>query len=213
MYATFRTRPLDLSEKIYEMLAEDTKNAYKFQEYIIRRAKEDFGRSNFNLFGIAISELPQRIIFKVPQYINYGVWSFVGLCTLFAIVGAIHGFVYWGADCIRISGIIYFGLYTWDFYSDIVFDLELLNYPDTQYLFYLCTAFIAIPWIANMYSLSKYQQKWCKDDAIRERVYSWFVSWQRLTYALAAISGSAFGTVELANSYVFGMDFFLYGFK
>jgi len=74
-----------------------------------------------------------------------------------------------------------------------------------------CTAFIVIPWIANMVSLSKYQQRWCKDDAIRERVYSWFVSWQRLTYALAAISGSAFGTVELANSYVFGMDFFCMG--
>ena len=158
-----------------------------------------------------MGSLPEKLFFRAPLYISLAVWIFTGGCALFAIIGAIHGFWYWGADCIRISGIIYFGLYFCDFYSDIVFGLELLNYEGTQILFIACCAFIVIPWIANMISLSKYQQRWCKDDAIRERVYSWFVSWQRLTYALAAISGSAFGTVELANSYVFGMDFFCMG--
>ena len=205
--STYRSN-VDKAEKIYDLL---TENPEEFIENVQRRAKENYGRYNFKVYGVGIDALPRRIKFKVPLYVSYGVYAFVGCCVLFAIIGSVHGFVYWGADCIRMSGIVYFGLYTWDFYSDIVFDLELLNYDDTEILFYLCTAFIAIPWISNMISLSKYQQKWCKDDAIRERVYSWFVSWQRLTYALAAISGSAFGTVELANSYFFGADFFCMG--
>ena len=117
-------------------------------EYIENRAQIDYGRNNFNLSGIAVGPLPQRILFAVPKAMTYGVYGFVVLCTLFAIVGSIHGFVYWQADCIRMSGIVYFGLYTWDFYSDIVFDLELLNWQhlgvEIIVMFYICTAFIAV---------------------------------------------------------------------
>merc|ERR1712176_478408 len=138
MYATFRTNPLSKAEKIYDMMNNKI-NAEKFMKYVDRRAQEDHGRYNFETFGIAVSKLPQRIIFQVPRYISYAVYGFVVFCTVFAIAGAIHGFVYWGADCIRISGIVYFGLYTWDFYSDIVFDLELLNHDGTEIMFYMCT--------------------------------------------------------------------------
>eukprot|EP01084_Bolivina_argentea_P229875 387881_1 len=102
------------------------------------------------------------------EIICYAVYGFVALCVLLALAGAIHGFVYWGADCIQISGIIYFGLHVAEFYINIVFDLELLNHPDHLYLFYLYSAFIVISWIANMISLRKHQNIWCKDDAIRE---------------------------------------------
>ena len=165
----------------------------------------------YAFYSAPLTKTPE---WAVPIVLNFVVYGFVGFCVLFAIVGAIHGFGYWKADCIRISGIIYFGLYTWDFYSDIVFCLSLYDCDDCpRTLFYADAAFVVVPWIANMIALSRYQNKWCKDETIRERVYQWFVSWQRLTYALAALSGSAFGTVELANVCFFSLFFFFFFFN
>ncbi len=45
----------------------------------------------------------------VPLYASYSVYAFVTLCVVFALAGGVHGFVYWGADNVRISGIILFG--------------------------------------------------------------------------------------------------------
>jgi len=210
MYATFESSNAQRAQQMYDVLTQN-ENALHFMTCVEDRARRLFNRGGFRLDGIAVGDLPQRARFVIPQYITWAIFGFIGFCTLFSIVASIHGFVIWNADCIRMSGIVYFALYTWDFYSDIVFDLELLNYEGTRVMFGVCTAFIIIPWIANIASLSRYQQLWCKDDAIRERVYSWFVSWQRLIYVLAALSGSAYGTIELANSYFFGLDFFSMG--
>ncbi|ETO34419.1 hypothetical protein RFI_02676, partial [Reticulomyxa filosa] len=103
------------------------------------------------------------------------------------------------------------GLYAWDFYANLIFDLNLLNYPDLLWLFYLSICFLMIAWLSNLMSLSRYQSKWTRDFTVRERVYQWFLTWQRLLYACTALSGSAFGTVELANSFLFGFDFFCMG--
>ncbi|ETO17651.1 hypothetical protein RFI_19669, partial [Reticulomyxa filosa] len=102
-------------------------------------------------------------------------------------------------------------LYAWDFYADIIFDLNLLNYSHLRWLFYVSLIFLVVPWVSNLISLSRYQNKWTRDYSVRERVYQWFITWQRLLYALTALTGSAFGTVELANSFVFGLDFFCMG--
>lgn len=209
-YADYVHDLLDFFSKDYMLFASYRlqclyKEYPEFDEDLIRAYKG---------YALYVAPLVEPVPWGVPAIMSYAVGGFVGCCFLLAIVGWIHGYWCWKADCIRVSGLIYFGFYTWDFYSDIVFALSLTNYYDDgvpKYLFYISIGFIVVPWLANMLALSRYQNKWCKDESIRERVYQWFVSWQRLTYALAALSGSAFGTVELANSYIFGFDFFCMG--
>lgn len=174
----------------------------------------DNNNVQFKGYAYYVSSLKKSKAWQVIFVLNNMIYGFVIFCIIAAIIGATHGILYWKADCVRVSGIICFGLYTWDFYSDIVFSLTLYDCPDCpKLLFQASLAFVVLPWVANMFALSRYQNKWCKDASVRERVYNWFVKWQRLTYALAAISGSAFGTVELANVCVLRLIFQLIHFK
>ena len=184
-----------------------------FLTMINRRMNEDIGLPYFRVNEIAINDLSTSEWITVPYYISLSVYAFIGICLITAFIGTIHGFLIWKADCIRITGLLYFGIYVWDIYSDIVFSIDILNYRNDglMYLFYISISFIILSWITNMYALWKYQSIWCKDETINERVYQWFLSWQRLTYTATAISGSAFGTIELANCYFFGWDFFCMG--
>lgn len=197
----------DWFKLIHEILAKDQNQA----RIVMNADMPTRDRPSFDAFSSRLQAL-REYWFGAPAIAAWVVLGFVIFAITFAIIGAVHGFGFWHADNVRISGIILFALYTSDFYTDIVFCLNLINYYNRwAYMFWLTVVFIVVPWGMNMVALSRYQNKWCEDETVRERVYQWFVHWQRLLYALAALSGSAFGTVELANSYVFGYDFFCMG--
>ena len=55
MYATFRTNPLSRAEKIYNILTND-QYGQRFQDLIVRRAQEEYGRSSFEVFRYEVTE-------------------------------------------------------------------------------------------------------------------------------------------------------------
>ena len=133
-------------------------------------------------------------------------------CVVFAIIVIYHDFCYWKADCTRIAGIVRFGSYILDFWSDVVFTLSLINCNKcNKSLLWSGLVFIILPYLWNIVLLSRYQNIWCKDATIRERLYIWFVSYQCSIYVLTILTGSAFATVELCNSYALGIDFLCMG--
>lgn len=119
---------------------------------------------------------------KIPDYVAIFVYSIVGLCVILAALGMIHAYVI-KADNIRISGCIYLGLYTLDFYSDIVFSIEILSvivFYDNSYqrieakidiLWVYCMLvfswiFMIVPWVANMKQLLSFEEQWCDDPIV-----------------------------------------------
>ena len=90
-----------------------------------------------------------------------------------------------GADNVRVMGIVYFGIWTWDFMSDLIFAMRTAEQGYfTQCVF--STAFVVVPWCLNMRKLIVTQSKWSHDPTIKERVNGFL-----LHYNLA--SRSCFG--------------------
>ena len=154
----------------------------------------------------------------MPSWTRWIVYSFIAFCVLLALIGSIHAMCI-GADNIRISGCIYFAVYTFDFYSDIIFSLEILNailiydgsinelnFKFKLILFILSWLFIIIPWIVNMRQLITNEAKWCLDPIIGDKIRSWLIDWSIFLNVIAATCGSAFGAVEFCNSNLFSYD-------
>ena len=69
---------------------------------------------------------------------------------------------------------IFFALYTWDFYSDIMFMVRLGD-ANEWILFAISMVFIFIPWIMNLVQLFQAQKKWTTDKSVQEGVRGWFI--------------------------------------
>ena len=141
--------------------------------------------------------------------ITYGLYGFMTFCVLLAILASIHAHVI-GADNVRVMGIVYFGIWGWDFVSDVIFAARTAE-QGYYYQTIASTTFIIIPWCLNMRQLFKQEQKWCNDPTIKHRVNSWMFDHSILLILLAGFSGSAFSAVEICNSQAFGLDFFIMG--
>ena len=146
---------------------------------------------------------------KTAINIQYGLYVFMGLCVLLAILGSIHGYIT-GADNIRVIGIIYFGLWTWDFGSDVLFAARAGD-QGFYGLSIISFIFIIIPWSLNMRQLFMNEQKWSIDPTIKDRVTYWMVHYNNMLIVLTAISGSCFSAIEFVNSRIFSHDFFNMG--
>merc|ERR1712241_1127180 len=104
---------------------------------------------------------------------------------------------------IFVSSILLFGLYTWDFYSDILFSIEVWvqydlsnndarNDTETTYLwlFIFCIVFLVVPVLTGLSSLFRFQDKWTKDPSIGDRVKGWNRDWSTYLLFLTVMSGS-----------------------
>ena len=122
------------------------------------------------------------------------------VAALCAKIYAIHV----GADYVRPMRIIIFGLYTWDFISDVIFAARALQ---QKYFVQggLSVAFVIIPWIVNIVLLIKSQNRWIQDSAIKYAVSSWLLKYDKKLIFLTMFCGSAFAAIELCNSRAFGV--------
>ncbi len=91
---------------------------------------------------------PPDLLEETAVRISYFMYAFMGFCGGLAIAGRFYARKV-GADNVRVMGVVYFGIYTWDFFSDVVFDARLAQ-REAWILFACSTLFVLIPYILNM---------------------------------------------------------------
>ena len=102
--------------------------------------------------------------------------------------------------------IILFGIWTWDFISDILFVFRM--YDKSYYIECILSGiFVIIPWILNIIQLIKIENMWTNDNSIKYVISRWLLKNNKKLFLLTIICGSAFAPVELCNSRAFGMYF------
>ena len=146
---------------------------------------------------------------KIVRALKWIIYIFIGLCLITAIAGKAYAKKI-GSDNVKPFGILFFSLYTWDFYSDIMFCARLGD-AEQWTLFIVSCLFIFIPWIMNMIQLFRAQKKWTQDKSVQEGVRGWLIDWSIILVVAVCVSGNSFGAIELANSNLFGMDLFSMG--
>ena len=87
-----------------------------------------------------------------------------------------------GADNLAYMSIFLFAIYTWDFFSDIFFSLEVFDRAGevsqekaVRYyvLLGLCVLFIVLPMVLNLRNLLLFQTKWQSDPLHADRYRAW----------------------------------------
>ena len=153
----------------------------------------------------------------LPLLITYILYGICGFIVIFGIVGRLHSDCI-GGDNIRISGCIYFAFWTLDFYSDIIFSIEMISFGINNrnifavwILVICCYLFIILSWSLNMKNLIQYEEIWSQNEIIGESVHIWLIDWSVWLNGLTAFSGSSFGSLELCNTNFFGYDPFCMG--
>ena len=142
----------------------------------------------------------------VVTVLRWTIYVFIAICLAMAVLGKFHAKKR-KADNVKPWGILWFSLYTWDFYSDILFVVRLAEYSVNKeehanivwWLFAASALFILVPWTLNLFQLFRAQKKWTTDETVQEGVRGWFVDWSIVLVLAVALSGSSFGAVELAN--------------
>ena len=126
---------------------------------------------------------PKSLVAKyIVLALRWTIYVFMMLCLIAAILGRMHA-KKMKADNVKPCGIFWFSLYTWDFYSDILFVVRLAEYSVNKeehadivwYLFAASAVFIVVPWLLNLLQLFRAQKKWTTDSAVQEGVRGWFV--------------------------------------
>eukprot|EP00485_Elphidium_margaritaceum_P016189 CAMPEP_0202732606 /NCGR_PEP_ID=MMETSP1385-20130828/187748_1 /ASSEMBLY_ACC=CAM_ASM_000861 /TAXON_ID=933848 /ORGANISM="Elphidium margaritaceum" /LENGTH=929 /DNA_ID=CAMNT_0049398929 /DNA_START=243 /DNA_END=3032 /DNA_ORIENTATION=+ len=170
-------------------------------------------------FTIKPEPPPKSLIARIiVDILRYAIYVFIACCLLTAIIGKWHAKSI-QADNVKPWSIFWFALYTWDFYSDLLFSVRLLEYcinKERQYhvvwwIFAASSLFVVIPWVLNLRQLIKAQKKWTTDSTIQEGVRGWFIDWSIVLVVAVALTGSSFGAIELANSNLFGHELFCMG--
>ncbi|ETO28981.1 hypothetical protein RFI_08145 [Reticulomyxa filosa] len=146
----------------------------------------------------------QDVVAQSATSITYAVYAFVALCCITAVLAKIHE-AYMGTDTLRSAGLVFFGLYAWDFYSDAVFIVRLAQ-VGAWYLFLVGMAFLVIPYVLNLKHLLAFQKQWMADPAMSERLTSWLINYSRFLISTTMISGSVFAAIELFNTNLFGLE-------
>ena len=102
-----------------------------------------------------------------------------------------------------------------DWYSDVVFTFTLVDCSREEaiYLFVISFCLLAFPLIFNVWWLVKNQHRWETDIAVGPRLNGWLRRWRPYLFGGTILSGSAFGTVNLCNSNMFGYPLFRMGLK
>ena len=148
----------------------------------------------------------RKIGLYLSDYLMYGVMF---ICIIFAIAAWLHALCK-GYDCINITAVIVYAIYSWDFYADVVFCAHLA----TDQYFWLAIASAAcvlVPLVTQFGTLLIYQDQWVRDELIKEKVSGWLVVWSRRLWLFSFLSGSAYGAIELLNSNIFALQFFSMG--
>ena len=134
---------------------------------------------------------------KLVEALKYIIYVFIAICLVVSILGKMYAKRI-GSDNVKPFKILFFALYTWDFYSDILFSVRLSD-AQLWILFIISMAFIFIPWIMNLIQLFQAQKKWTTDKSVQEGVRGWFIDWSIILVVAVCISGNSFGAIELAN--------------
>ena len=146
---------------------------------------------------------------KIVIVFQFFIYIFIGICLLLSVGGRVYAKKI-GSDNVKAFGILFFSLYTWDFYSDIMFCVRLVDAKQWE-LFGIGLMFIFIPWAMNLVQLFREQKKWTSDPLTKEKVTGWLISYNIILIFAVIVSGNSFGAVELANSNLFAIDLFSMG--
>ena len=147
--------------------------------------------------AVAVVAAAQSVWDKVVGALKWVIFVFIGLCFATSIVGKAYSKQI-GSDNVNSFKILFFALYSWDFYSDIMFCARLADAAE-WILFALSLLFIVVPWSANLVQLFRAQKHWTMDSSVQEGVRGWLVDWSVVLVIAVIFSGNSFGAVELAN--------------
>ena len=150
--------------------------------------------------------------------VTYTIYGFVGFVVLIAIVvGFIQSYA-WDVT-IFLGCILLYGLYTCDFYSDIMFSIQLYNHSfnndgKTTNIFWFFIAslvFLLFPVLGSIASYLRTQSNWESDASIGDRVRGWLRDWSTYLLFLTLLSGSSFAAINMVNCRLFGHPLFCMG--
>eukprot|EP01083_Nonionella_stella_P085076 235656_1 len=148
-----------------------------------------------------------RSIYKFLQWIFSGI---LGVACLFVITAYIHSWIVWNED-ICIGNAIFFCFATFDWYSDILFTFSIPVEYIWLWLISFCLLFF--PLVGNVAWLVSQQKLWEQDAAMGARVKAWMIRWRPFLYSMTIISGSAFGSINVCNSNMWGYPLFRMGLR
>ena len=148
-----------------------------------------------------VSEAETSVGEVVVDTLKYSIYVFIAICLVMSIGGKAYS-KQLGSDNVKAFGMLFFSLYTWDFYSDVMFNIRLADEEEWT-LFTVGMLFIFVPWFMNLFQLFQAQKKWTTDMTIQEGVRGWFVDWSIVLVIAVVISGNSFGAIELANVCMF----------
>ena len=134
---------------------------------------------------------------QIVAVLKWIIYVFIGICLVTAMAGKLYAKRI-GSDNVRAFGILFFSLYTWDFYSDIMFCVRLADAAE-WWLFGIGLMFIFVPWAMNVAQLFQAQNRWMTDASVQEGVQGWLIDWSIVLVVAVALSGNSFGAIELAN--------------
>ena len=135
--------------------------------------------------------------------LTFGLYGFIIFCLVMAIWAELYAW-YKGADNVKSINIVFFGIWVWDLFSDLIFSARAI---DQRYFLQgaLGIVFVFIPWFVNVYVLIQSQKKWTQDNSIKFRISRWLLKYNKKLIFLTLICGSAFAAVDLCNSRAFGV--------
>ena len=117
-----------------------------------------------------------------------------------------------GHDDFKIVSVVLFGVYTWDYFSDIFFASNLLKETErtalTSTLFAASSLFIVVPVIKGFLDLVKAQKEWLGSPVMSDRYSKWWDQYGTILYFLSFACGSPFSAIDVVNSNLFGTRLF-----
>ena len=122
-------------------------------------------------------------------------------------------------DDFKVGAVVLFGVYSWDFFSDIFFATNLLSQDPVEgvsrhvlvALFVASAVFIVVPLAKNFWDLLKAHDRWLESPVMSGPYGRWLSHNGTKLYVLSLLCGSTFSAVELLNSNLFGMSLFEMG--
>ena len=167
-------------------------------------------RKSFELVSFTISDVydpyvepPVDLFERAALDLTFGLYGFMAFCVLVAICANINA-LFIGADNVKPARIIFFGIWVWDFMSDLIFSARAL---EQEYFVQgiLSLIFVIIPCFLNVFVLIKSQRQWTQDNSIKYTISRWLLRYNKKLIFLTLICGSAFAAIDLCNSRAFGM--------
>ena len=165
--------------------------SFELKAFTIETVTDPYVRPTIDTFAEAALDL------------TFGLYGFMLFCVIMAIVAKFHAFQR-GADNVKSMNIVFFGIWVWDFVSDLIFSARAF---EQKYYIQgtLGLIFVLIPWIVNVYILIQSQKKWTNDNSIKFGISIWLLKYNKKLIFLTIVCGSAFAAIDLCNSRAFGM--------